>query len=59
MPPPGMAGRLLLGLVGDDRLGGEEQRRDRRRVLQRRAGHLGGVGDAGLQRGPRTRRWRR
>jgi hypothetical protein len=41
------SGRLLR-LVGDDGLGGEEQRRDRRRVLQRRAGHLGGVDDAGL-----------
>ena len=40
--------RSRLGLVGDDRLGGEEEGRDRRRVLQRRAGDLGGVGDAGL-----------
>ena len=36
----------LLGLVGDDGLGGEEQSRDRRCVLQRRAGDLGRVDDA-------------
>src|SRR5690606_28958163 len=42
------SGRGLLGDVGDDRLGGEEQRGDRRRVLERRAGDLGGVDDAGL-----------
>ena len=30
----------LLGLVGDDGLGGEEQSRDGRCVLQRRAGDL-------------------
>src|SRR5262245_7393546 len=41
-------GCLLLGLVGHDRLGGEEQRRDRRRVLQRRARDLGGVDDTRL-----------
>src|SRR4051795_9982897 len=40
------AAPILLGLVGDDGLGGEEQRRDGRRVLQRRAGHLGRVDDA-------------
>src|SRR5437870_2240314 len=34
---------VLLGLLGDDGLGGEEQSRDGRRVLQRRAGHLGRV----------------
>src|SRR3954447_21616398 len=39
----------LLRLVGDDRLGGQEQRRDGRRVLQRRAGDLDRVGNAGLQ----------
>src|SRR6185437_13672901 len=39
----------LLGLLRDDRLGGEEQRRDGRRVLQRRAGDLGGVDDPGLE----------
>ena len=33
--------------VGDDGLGGQEQRCDRRRVLQRGTGHLGGVDDAG------------
>src|SRR4051794_16635038 len=42
------AGTRGLRLVGDDGLGGEEQRRDRGCVLQRRAGHLGGVDDAGL-----------
>src|SRR6266545_5041424 len=41
-------GLLLLRLVGDDNLGGEEQARDRRRVLQRGAGDLGRVDDAGL-----------
>ena len=46
--PPGMPPPALFGLVGDDGLGGEEQRRDRRRVLQRRAGDLGGIDDAGL-----------
>jgi hypothetical protein len=50
---------FLLGLVGDDRLGGEEQGRDRRRVLQRRAGDLGGVDDADLDEVGRTRRSRR
>src|SRR4051812_16610116 len=45
-----VAGRssVLLRLVGDDRLGGEEQRRDGRGVLQRRAGDLGRVDDPGL-----------
>src|SRR3954466_9047037 len=36
---------VLLRLVGDDGLGGEEERRDGGGVLQRRAGHLGGVDD--------------
>src|SRR4051794_18989378 len=40
------AGTALLGGVGDDGLGGEEQGRDRGCVLQRRAGHLGGIDDA-------------
>ena len=40
--------RCLLRLVGDDRLGGEEQRSDGRGVLQRRPGHLDRVDDAGL-----------
>ncbi len=40
--------RVLLGLVGDDGLGGEEQGRDRGCVLQRRAGDLGSVDDAEL-----------
>ena len=38
--------RVLLGLVGDDGLGGEEQAGDRRGVLQRGAGHLRRVVDA-------------
>ena len=47
-PPPGRTGRgrVLLRLVRHDGLGGEEQRRDRGGVLQRRAGHLGRVDDA-------------
>ena len=45
--PPGHGRSSLLRLVGDDGLGGEEQRGDRRGVLQRRAGHLGRVDDAG------------
>src|SRR5262245_9143550 len=44
----GHAGGGILGLVGDHGRGGEEQGRDGRRVLQRRAGDLGGVDDAGL-----------
>src|SRR5699024_9263098 len=36
-----------LGLVGDDGLGGEEERRDGGGVLQGRAGHLNRVVDAG------------
>jgi hypothetical protein len=40
-------GSGLLGLVGDDGLGGEEEAGDAGGVLQRRAGHLGGVDDAG------------
>src|SRR3954453_23481611 len=39
---------VLLRLVGDDGLGGEEERRDGGGVLQRRAGDLGRVDDAGL-----------
>src|SRR5690606_14379235 len=42
-------GLLLLGLLGDDGLGGEEQPGDRRGVLQRRPGHLGRVDDARLE----------
>ncbi len=42
----GHAGTGLLGLVGNDRLGGEEERRDRGGVLQRRPGHLDRVDDA-------------
>src|SRR5665647_938620 len=36
----------LFGLVGDDDLGGQEERRDGRSVLQRRARDLGRVDDA-------------
>src|SRR3954452_19885960 len=36
---------VLLRLVGDDGLGGEEERREGGGVLQRGAGHLGGVDD--------------
>ncbi|EME62236.1 DNA polymerase II large subunit [Rhodococcus ruber BKS 20-38] len=39
----------LLRLVGDDSLGGQEQGRDGRRVLQRRAGDLDRIVDAGAQ----------
>src|SRR5436190_10037522 len=42
-------GSGLLGLVGDDGLGGEEQAGDRRGVLQRGPGHLGRVDDAFLE----------
>src|SRR6266498_521861 len=46
----GGGGRLLLlGLVGDDRLGGEEQPGDRGRVLERGPGHLGRVDDPRLE----------
>src|SRR5579863_8474448 len=40
---------LLLRLLRDHGLGGEEQARDRGRVLQRRAGDLRGVDDASLE----------
>src|SRR5690606_14677603 len=40
--------RLLLGAVGDHALGSEEQTGDRRGVLQRGAGDLGRIDDAGL-----------
>jgi hypothetical protein len=44
------AGRSSLGLGNLDNqcFGGEQQSRDRGCVLQRRAGHLGGIDDAGL-----------
>src|SRR3546814_7335545 len=42
------AGASLFGLVGDHGLRGEEQGCDRRCVLQRRSGDLGGIDDAGL-----------
>src|SRR5579859_6584290 len=40
---------VLLRLLHDDRLGGEEQPRDGGRVLQRRAGHLRRVNDPRLE----------
>src|SRR5690349_16003079 len=40
---------LLLGNLGDHRLGRQHHRCDRRRVLQRRAGDLGRVDDARLE----------
>ena len=50
MSPPGMppaaTGGGLLGLVGHNGLGGEEQRGDGGGVLQGRAGDLGRVDDA-------------
>src|SRR5581483_10837249 len=42
-------GAGLLRRLGDDRLGGEDVLRDRRRVLQRRAGDHRRVADSGLQ----------
>src|SRR4051812_9872543 len=42
-------GRVLLRLLGDDRFGRQEQRRDRGRVLQRRPGPLRRVQDARLE----------
>src|ERR1700704_3380850 len=39
---------LLLWNVTDERFGRQQQRGDRRRVLQRRPHHLGGVYDTGL-----------
>ncbi len=39
---------LLLRNLGDHGFGRQHQRRDRRRVLQRRTGHLGRIDDAGL-----------
>ena len=46
--PPAIAGAGLLGRLGDDRLGHEDVLRDRRRVLQRRAGDHRRIDDAGL-----------
>jgi len=43
----GGRGRLLLGLLGDQGLGGQQQGRHRRRVLQRGPHDLGRVDDAG------------
>src|SRR3954454_11183554 len=40
------AARVLVGHLGDDRLRGEDVLGDRRRVLERGAGHHGGVDDA-------------
>src|SRR5690606_28003283 len=42
-------GRSLFLLFGDQRLGGEEQRRDRGRVLEGRTGDLGGIDDPVLE----------
>src|SRR6266568_87380 len=42
-------GLVLLRLLRDHGLGGEEQARDRGRVLQRRPGDLRGIDDAGLE----------
>src|SRR4051812_12826114 len=39
---------LLLRTLGDEGLGGEEERRDGRRVLERGAHDLGRVDDAGV-----------
>ena len=48
-PPPGMAGGFGgSGLSAITALGREQEPGDRRRVLQRGAGHLGRVDDAGL-----------
>ena len=53
MPPPmaaaAAAASSLLGIVGDGRLGDEDERGDRRGVLQRRAGDLDRVDDAHLE----------
>ena len=46
-PPPAAWPEPSRRLVGDDGLGGEEERGDGGRVLQRRAGDLGRVDDAG------------
>jgi hypothetical protein len=46
---PGTGLVLLLGKLGDERFGREQEPRDRRRVLERRAGHLGRADDAGLE----------
>ena len=45
-PPPAGIGGVLLGALGHEGLGGEDQARDGGRVLQGRAGHLGRVHDA-------------
>src|SRR5215469_15839007 len=45
----GGGGGVLLRLLGDHCLGGEEQRRDGRRVLQRGTRDLRRVDDAGLE----------
>ncbi len=44
-PPPGAGGRLL-GALGDERFGGEDQAGDGGRVLQGGTGDLGRVHDA-------------
>ena len=49
IPPPGIGGVFfLLRELGDDGFGGEQQAGDRRGVLQRAAGHLGRIDDAGF-----------
>ena len=42
------AGFSFSGSLGDHRFGGQEQAGDGRGVLERAAGHLGGIDDAGL-----------
>ena len=46
-PPPGMA-CFFSGLSDHEAFGGQHQGGDRRSVLQRGAGHLGGIDDPGL-----------
>ena len=46
--PPGGRRLFLLRHLGDEAFGGEQQAGDRRRVLQRGAGDLRRVDDAGL-----------
>ena len=47
-PPPPIAGLVVLRQLGDHRVGRQHQARDRRRVLQREARHLGRIDDAHL-----------
>ena len=48
MPPPGHGRRALLRLIGDHRLGSDEQSGDRGGALQCQAHDLGRIDDAGL-----------